>query len=95
MAVTNHERVGKSLELLRLGLGPFVEREFSAAHKERATAETSRVIGEDRLNAKRPIAAWDVAPLLRLMWKSWNEVFRRTSGRWNAAWDRLECGELS
>ena len=28
MAVTNHERVGKALDLLRTGLGPFVEREF-------------------------------------------------------------------
>lgn len=28
MAITNHERVGKALELLKSGLGPFVEREF-------------------------------------------------------------------
>jgi len=26
MAITNHERVGKSLDLLKLGLQPFVER---------------------------------------------------------------------
>ena len=31
MAITNHERVGKALELLRAGLGPFVEREFKGA----------------------------------------------------------------
>ena len=28
MALTNHERVGKALELLRDGLRPFVEREL-------------------------------------------------------------------
>ena len=28
MAITNHERVGKSMDLLKQGLGPFVEREF-------------------------------------------------------------------
>jgi hypothetical protein len=28
MAITNHERVGKALELLKSGLGPFVERRF-------------------------------------------------------------------
>ncbi len=28
MAITNHERVGKALELLKTGLRPFVEREF-------------------------------------------------------------------
>ena len=27
MAITNHERVGKALELLKTGLGPFVELE--------------------------------------------------------------------
>ena len=30
MAITNHERVGKALELLKGGLGPFVEREFKS-----------------------------------------------------------------
>jgi len=28
MAITNHERVGKAMELLKAGLAPFVEREF-------------------------------------------------------------------
>ena len=28
MATTNHERVGKALELLKAGLGPFVDREI-------------------------------------------------------------------
>jgi len=28
MAINNHERVGKAMEFLKDGLGPFVEREF-------------------------------------------------------------------
>ena len=36
MAISNHERVGKALELLKAGLGPFVERELTNAFKERA-----------------------------------------------------------
>lgn len=28
MAISNHERVGKALDLLKLGLQPFVEREL-------------------------------------------------------------------
>ncbi|MDE2764619.1 MAG: hypothetical protein OXQ94_00070 [Gemmatimonadota bacterium] len=28
---TNHERVGKAMELLQRGLGPFVEREIRSA----------------------------------------------------------------
>ena len=80
MAITNHERVGKAMELLKSGLGPFVEREFKSAYKDRAAAEASRFMGEDRLNAKRPVADWDVAALLKLMWESWNDVFRKTLG---------------
>src|ERR1700719_70734 len=80
MAITNHERVGKGLELLKGGLGPFVEREFKSAYKDRAATETSRFMGEDRISAKRPVTNWDVAALLKLMWESWNDVFRRTLG---------------
>lgn len=80
MAITNHERVGKGLELLRSGLGPFIEREFKNTYKERAAAEVGRLMGEDRLNAKRPLAEWDAAALLKLMWESWNKVFRKTLG---------------
>jgi predicted AAA+ superfamily ATPase len=80
MAITNHERVGKAMELLKSGLGPFVDREFKSAYKDRAAAEASRFMGEDRLNAKRSLADWDAAPLLKLMWDSWNDVFRRTLG---------------
>ena len=80
MAITNHERVGKAMELLKSGLAPFVEREFKSAYKDRAAAEARRFMGDDRLIAKRPIADWDVAALLKLMWESWNDVFRKTLG---------------
>src|SRR5437762_1710692 len=80
MAITNHDRVGKALDLLKSGLGPFVEREITSAYRDRAMAEAGRFLGEDRLNAKRPISEWDVAPLLRLMWETWNDVFRKTLG---------------
>ncbi|MBI1746059.1 MAG: ATP-binding protein [Acidobacteria bacterium] len=80
MAITNHERVGKALDLLKGGLGPFVEREFQNIYKDRAAAEMSRFLGEDRLNAKKPMAEWDAAALLKLMWESWNDVFRLTLG---------------
>jgi predicted AAA+ superfamily ATPase len=80
MAITNHERVGKAMELLKQGLGPFVEREFKSSYKERALAEATRYLGEDRILAKKGISEWDAAGLLKLMWESWNDVFRRTLG---------------
>src|SRR6266566_6980635 len=81
MAITNHERVGKALELVKTGLAPFVEREFKSLYKEKALAEAQRFMTSERLDAKRPFSAWDAAVLLRLMWDSWNEVFRRTLGQ--------------
>jgi hypothetical protein len=35
MAITNQERVGKAMELLRAGLAPYVEREFKSADRGR------------------------------------------------------------
>lgn len=80
MAITNHERVGKALNLLRAGLASFMEREFKNAYGERAPAEATRILGEDRLYAGRPVAEWDVAVLIKGMWEAWNEVFRKTLG---------------
>jgi predicted AAA+ superfamily ATPase len=80
MAITNHERVGKAMEHLKAGLAPFVEREFKAIYKERAQKEAALFLGEDRLNGKRPIAEWDVAALFKILWDSWNEIFRKILG---------------
>ena len=80
MAITNHERVGKAMELLKSGLGPFAERELQNVYKDRAAAQAVRFIADDRLNAKLPVAQWDAAALLKLMWESWNDVFRMTLG---------------
>lgn len=81
MATTNHERVGKAMELLRKGLGPFVEREFEDLYHGQARAEAARFLGDDRLQAGKTVPDWDAAALLRLMWESWNEVFRRVLGQ--------------
>ena len=81
MAITNHERVGKALELLKAGLGPFAEREFANAYQTKAESQAALFLGEDRLQAKKPVTQWDAAALLKLMWEAWNEVFRKTLGQ--------------
>jgi len=80
MAITNHERVGKALELLKMGISPFIEREFKNTYKDGASTRIERFIGDDRLKSRKPIAEWDAAVLLRLMWESWHDVFRQTLG---------------
>ena len=65
MAITNHERAGKALELLKAGLGPFVKREFKSTYQAKAQAEAARFLGNDRLNAKQTMTEWDAAALLK------------------------------
>ena len=80
MATTNHERVGKALDLLKAGLGPFVDRELKRAIKnQRVDARILNYFDDPNLR-KRPLAKWDVAALLKLMWDNWNEVFRDVLG---------------
>ena len=81
MATTNHERVGKALELLKTGLGPFVEREIKAAIAVN-TLSMAKVKGfvDDPNLGNKSIGEWDAAALLKLMWETWNEVFRKTLG---------------
>jgi predicted AAA+ superfamily ATPase len=81
MAITNHERVGKALDLLRAGLAPFVEREVQAAVKAGTVRmDAIRRFADDPLLGQKLIAQWDVAGLLKLMWETWNDVFRNTLG---------------
>jgi predicted AAA+ superfamily ATPase len=80
MAVTNHERIGNALDLLRAGLGPFVEREIKAAMKDATSVPALQSLASDPLIKDKPITDWDVALLLKVMWESWNEVFRKILG---------------
>lgn len=81
MAITNQERVGKAMDLLRAGLAPFIGREFKSQYKEQAAESARRYFADDRAVGKKAIADWDVAALLKLMWEAWNDVFGRTLGR--------------
>ncbi|MDZ7753027.1 MAG: Swt1 family HEPN domain-containing protein [Gammaproteobacteria bacterium] len=80
MAISNHERVGKALDLLRTGLGPFVEREIKSALERGHGVAVMRGFMEDPMAKDKPVSQWDTALLLKAMWESWNEVFRQILG---------------
>jgi hypothetical protein len=80
MATANHERVGKGLELLKSGLDCSSSASSRARTRIAPRPRRAASVGEDRLNAKRQVADWDAAALLKLMWESWNDVFRKTLG---------------
>jgi predicted AAA+ superfamily ATPase len=80
MALTNHQRVGKGLDLLKAGLSSYVQREFESKYGERALEEARARLGTDRLRGDGPFSEWDAAALLRVMWDSWRELFDQSLG---------------
>lgn len=80
MSMTNYERVGRALELLKVGLGPFVQREMENVYQDQARSEAIQVIGEEWLPANKSISDFDASPLIKLMWEKWNDVFRKILG---------------
>jgi hypothetical protein len=81
MALSNHERVGKALEVFNVGLCPFVEREFKAAQGDAWFEKANAIFGRNQLGKSAEAPQWDTASLLRVMWDAWNEVFGQTLGR--------------
>jgi predicted AAA+ superfamily ATPase len=82
MAITNQERVGKALELLKEGLRPFVERELKAQHAQMWFDQAKASVGESlSLFGTEAQPKWEIATLLAVMWNQWNVVFRKTLGQ--------------
>ncbi|MCI0622286.1 MAG: DUF499 domain-containing protein [Acidobacteria bacterium] len=83
MAITNHERVGKALDLLKEGLRPFVEREMKAQHAQLWFEQAKASVSDSQANLFGTEAEprWDVAALLMTMWNQWQGVFRKTLGQ--------------
>lgn len=73
---SNHDRIGKALELLVAGLQPYVQRELKSHLGEGwdATALASLPSPVSRVNWNDPKV------LLDSMWQEWNRVFRNTLG---------------
>jgi hypothetical protein len=81
MAITNSERVGKALDLLKDGLRPYVERELKATYKNRwlETAKPSfpnwQQPGKDGEGLN-----WDSQAILQVMCDLWNDCFKKILG---------------
>ena len=83
MAITNQERVGKALELLKDGLAPFVERELRAQDAQGWLGIVRQSVGESQAKLFKDGAEpqWDAASLLAVMWNQWNPIVRKTLGQ--------------
>ncbi|NTU78039.1 MAG: hypothetical protein HGA45_01340 [Chloroflexales bacterium] len=68
MALSNYERVGKTMELLRQGLLPFVERELQAQHGKYLVTKATAGWRNELTWADDETPHLDIAALLKLMW---------------------------
>ena len=81
--LSNHERIGKSLNLLAAGLYPYIEREMQAVHRDRWLEAVSSSIDLDP-NVKRnlgDVIKEDISAQLKLMNRQWNEIFKQILGK--------------
>jgi len=80
MALTNHERIGKGIELLTAGLKPFVVKQLQGVYKDRWT-ECIPLPPEVRRRLKpKQIPNLDAHALLGVIWDEWHQVFKNTLG---------------
>ena len=86
MAVTNQERIGKMLDLLKEGLTPFVERELKTHHAQQWLEQVRSAVDptQEKLFQSEGDTRWDAASLLAVLWNQWNLVFRKTLGQGGA-----------
>ncbi len=82
MAITNHDRISKAMELLKEGLAPFVERELKAEDAQGwlDLVRTSLPDTQTQLFENSGTPKWDAVSLLVVMWNQWNQIFRKTLG---------------
>lgn len=82
MAASNHERVGKALDLLKTGLRPYFEREMRATHGEKWIDEAASTFRDGRL-PRDPKGAinWDSHAILYVMSSNWSLVFSKKLGK--------------
>jgi hypothetical protein len=81
MAITNHERVGKAMDLLKDGLVPFVERELKAHLGTDWMTKIKDILNDTRVAGGKRDFLQDVAVLLVIMDRTWGDVFRQILGK--------------
>jgi len=81
MAISNSERIGKGLDLLRNGLTAFVEREMEAVYGEDWQEKGKQSVSKERdWKVESGKVQWDAYLILMILWNHWNDVFKRTLG---------------
>lgn len=80
MAISNHERVTKALNLLGQGLYPYVELKMQAVHGDRWLAKAQDCLANNKIPKIKKIdniLREDISILLSVVSKQWDDVFKK------------------
>ncbi|MBE9136925.1 DUF499 domain-containing protein [Nodosilinea sp. LEGE 07088] len=80
MAISNHERVGRALQLLQTGVYPYLEREMQATYGKHWPVRAATYLNHKNERAEDVLQS-DLYSALKVMWNEWNDVFRKTLGK--------------
>src|SRR6266849_4875396 len=79
MATSNHEHVGRAMDLLKKGLLPFIEREMKAVYKNEWVDRARYSVPERQRNGIPD--NWDMQGLVQIMRDQWEDVFGKSLGQ--------------
>ena len=85
MAISNHERVGRALNLLCQGLYPYVKQEIQAVYSNNWEKEAKSCLPKNKPLKQKSvdsILSEDVATLLLVMSKQHCKTYRQLSKNW-------------
>jgi predicted AAA+ superfamily ATPase len=79
MAQTNYDRITRGMDLLKIGLTPFVQRELHTAYGDDWRTKAQVLLSDTRLRSADGVL--DAAALLVIMDREWKDIFRQTLGK--------------
>ncbi|BAY30860.1 ribonuclease III [Nostoc carneum NIES-2107] len=79
MAISNHERVNRALITLGQGLYPYIKKKMQSVHGTGWLGIAKSYLSDDQSLRRKPeeILQEDVAAILKLMIKQWDQVFKK------------------
>jgi len=89
MALSNLERVGKGLQILRAGLAPYILRQLKSAYKDQwwingVERVLENAVGREALSGaaapEERFGRLDIQALLVILWENWNAIFKAELG---------------
>jgi len=83
-SITNRERVGRALDLLKHGLAPFVEQNMRARYRQKWLEQVRSSLSATQkrnFHVRDEGPEWDSAQLLSVMRNQWDAIFKNEFGR--------------